>query len=112
MASIMFQIDINDMQEGLSSYRNLFADDAEILRVIRSHDDCMDMQRDIDKIYEWRQKWKLDFNAKKCHVLEMGKSLRRPVWEYKMGEEMITKRREKDLGGDYSGHIIARKTYK
>ena len=36
---------------------------------------------------------------KKCHVLEMGKSLRRHVWEYKMGEEVITKgREEKDLG--------------
>ena len=59
----------------------------------------MEMQRDRDKIYEWSQKWKLDFNAKKCHVLEIGKSLRRPVWEYKMGEEVIMKRREeKDLG--------------
>ena len=47
LAPIMFQIYINDMQEGLSSYINLFADDAKILRVIRSHDDCKEMQRFI-----------------------------------------------------------------
>ena len=61
----MFQIYINDMQEGLSSYINLFADDARLLRMIRSHDNCMELQRDIDKIYEWNQRWKLEFNAKK-----------------------------------------------
>ena len=38
-------------------------------------------------------------NAKKCHLMEMGKSKTRPTWEYKMGEEVIMKsREEKDLG--------------
>ena len=99
LAPIMFQIYINDMQEGLTSYINLFADDAKLLRVIRNQNDCMELQRDIDKIYEWSKRWKLEFNAKKCHVMELGKSKRRPEWEYKMGEEVIMKsRKEKDLG--------------
>ena len=59
----------------------------------------MELQRDIDKIHEWSKRWKLEFNAKKCHVMEMGKSKTRPTWEYKMGEEVIMKsREEKDLG--------------
>ena len=38
-------------------------------------------------------------NAKKCHLMEMGKSKTRPTWEYKMGEEVIMKSREEmDLG--------------
>ena len=87
------------MQEGLNSYINLLADDAKLLRVIKSHADYMELQRDIDKIYEWSKRWKLEFNAKKCHVMEMGKSQTRPTWEYKMGEEVIMKsREEKDLG--------------
>ena len=99
LAPIMFQIYINDMQEGLNSYINLFAHDAKLLRVIKSQADCMEIQRDIDKIHEWSKRWKLEFNAKKCHVMEMGKSKTRPTWEYKMGEEVIMKsREEKDLG--------------
>ena len=99
LAPIMFQVYINDMNEGLSSYINLFADDAKLLKVIKNLEDCMELQRDIDKIYEWSQKWKLEFNAEKCHVMEMGKSKRRPVWDYKMGQEPISKsKKEKDLG--------------
>ena len=57
------------------------------------------VQRDIDKIHEWSKRWKLEFNAKKCHVMEMGKSKTRPTGEYKVGEEVIRKsREEKDLG--------------
>ena len=43
---------------------------------------------------------KLEFNAKKCHIMELGKSKRRPVWNYiMMGEEQIIKTKEqKDLG--------------
>ena len=99
LSPIMFQVYINDMNEGLNSYINLFADDAKILKVVRSVDDCMELQRDIDKIYEWSLRWKLEFNAKKCHVMEMGKGKRRPVWDYKMGQDTIMKsNKEKDLG--------------
>ena len=42
-------------------------------------------------------KCKLEFNAKKYHVLEMGKSKRRPSWTYKMGEVIAKQREEKDL---------------
>ena len=49
---------INDMQEGLNSYIKLFADDAKLFRVIKSHTDCMELQRDIDKIHEWSRRCK------------------------------------------------------
>ena len=99
LAPIMFQIYVNDMQEGLSSYINLFADDAKLMRVVKSKEDCKELQTDVDKIHEWSLRWKLEFNAKKCHVLEMGKSKRRPTWDYKLGDNLITKsKEEKDLG--------------
>ncbi|MPC13151.1 hypothetical protein E2C01_005872 [Portunus trituberculatus] len=59
----------------------------------------MELQKDTDKIWEWSQKWKLEFKTRKCHVMEMGKSNRRPMWVYKIGEEIIMKKgEEKDLG--------------
>ena len=99
IAPIMFQIYVNDMQMGVTSYINLFADDAKLFRVIESQNDCQQLQSDINRIYEWSLRWKLEFNAKKCHVMEIGKSKRRPIWEYKLGEEVIKKsKEEKDLG--------------
>ena len=83
----------------LNNYLNLFADDAKLMKVITNQGDCEELQRDIDKIYEWSKRWKLEFNTKKCHVMEMGKSKRRPSWEYKMGGVTILKsKEEKDLG--------------
>ena len=73
LAPIMFQIYINDMTEGLNSYINLFADDAKLMKIIKNQGDCEELQRDIDQIYEWSKQRKLEFNTKKCHVMEMGK---------------------------------------
>ena len=90
----MFQIYVNDKQCGVTSYMNLFADDAKLMRVVKNTDDCRELQGDIDKIDEWSKRWKLDFNAKKCHVMELGKSKRRSEWNYKMGQEEIPRKRK------------------
>ena len=77
---------------------NMFADDAKLIRVVKNTDDCRELQGDIDKIDEWCKRWKLEFNTKKCHVMELGKSKRMPNWIYKMEQEVICKtKEEKDL---------------
>ena len=54
LAPIMFLVVyVNDMTEGVSIYISLFADDAKLLRKIRNHKDCEELQNDINKIYEW-----------------------------------------------------------
>ena len=91
LAPIMFQICVNDMPCGLTSYMNMFADDAKLMRLIKNTDDCQELQGDIDEIDEWSKTWKLAFNVKKCHVMEIGKSKRRPKWNCKIGQEEIPK---------------------
>ena len=99
LAPIMFLIYVNDMPDGMNSYMSMFADDAKLMKRIKNEDCCRELQYDLDKLYEWSQTWKMDFNANKCHVLEMGKSEKRPRGEYYMGNEVIEKaEEEKDLG--------------
>ncbi len=99
IAPIMFLVFINDLPVGLDSYVSLFADDAKIMRQIRNRNDCEELQNDLNKLHNWNQTWKMQFNTNKCHVLEMGKSKNRPSWDYKLGNESISKaRKEKDLG--------------
>ena len=54
----------------MTRYMNLFADDAKLKRIVKNADDCWELQGDINKIDEWSKRWKLDFIAKKCHVME------------------------------------------
>ena len=76
----------------------MFADDAKLMRIIKNTIDCRELQGDIDKIDEWSKTWKLESNVKKCHVMEIGKSKRRPKWSYKIRKEEIPKtKEEKDL---------------
>ncbi len=98
-APVMFLIYINDMQKGINSYMSLFADDAKLMKEIKDQRDSEDLQEDIDKIHKWNKTWEMEFNIKKCHVLEMGESKMRPTWIYKLGNDVITKQREEnDLG--------------
>ena len=48
-----------------SSTLALFADDAKCFRAIRSYTDCALLQDEIDKLVDWSNNWKLDFNVDK-----------------------------------------------
>ena len=99
LAPIMFLVFVNDMPNGVNTYMNMFADDAKVMKHIKNISSCRELQSDLNKLYDWSQHWKMEFNAKKCHVLEMGRSKHRPTWEYKMGNEIVRKaKEEKDLG--------------
>ena len=99
LGPIMFLIYINDMPEGVSSYMNMFADDAKIMRRITNMDDCNELQKDLDKINEWSKSWQMEFNAKKSCVMRMGRSKYRPYKVYQLGRNILEEvSEEKDLG--------------
>lgn len=99
MAPIMFAAYVNDMTEGVDSYMSLFADDAKIMRRVEKEEDCLLLQRDLDTVWGWSRKWEMEFNTKKCSVIEFGKSGMRVEGHYKLGKDKLDKKtEEKDLG--------------
>ena len=42
---------VSDMTEGANSYMSVFADDAKLLRKIKSKEDCEHSQKDLDKFH-------------------------------------------------------------
>ena len=55
----------------------------------------------------------MEFNVKKWHVLEMGKSAMRPSWTYKLRENIISIAKEKErFGNSNTGQLITRETYR
>lgn len=88
MGPMLFLIYINDMLAELSTYMNLFADGAKILKHIKDLNYCKELQKDLNILYAWRQPWKMEFNTKKCHVLEVRVSSKRPRYEYKSGRKL------------------------
>ncbi len=91
MLALMFLMYINDINDntGTKSYMNMFADDAKIQRKTVTENLCLEFQNDLTKLYEWSQKWQMEFNAEKCHVIKFGKSGMRPDWEYKLENDRL-----------------------
>ena len=50
LAPAMFLVFVNYMTVGVNSYTSLFADDAELLRKLKSKEYCEHLQNDLDKI--------------------------------------------------------------
>ena len=56
--------------------------DTKIYRKIATENDCVELQKDLDILQEWSNKWLLSFNAKKCKVMRLGGQ--HPEFIYKM----------------------------
>ena len=54
----------------------LFADDCIIYKTIKNRSDCDKLQKDLDALCAWEQKWGMQFHPQKCkyyhtHALEI-----------------------------------------
>ncbi len=99
LPAIMFAVYAIGMTGGVESYKSLFADDAKILRRVKNEEDCSLLQKDLDMVWEWSEMWGMEFNIKKCSVIEFGKSRTRVKGDNKLGNDNLAKKtNEKDLG--------------
>ena len=71
LGPLFFLIYINDIGENLTpgTTLRLFADDSLLYRNIKDRDDCQILQKDLDNLQKWENKWKMEFHPDKCQVL-------------------------------------------
>ena len=100
LGPILFVVYINDILENITSDGFLFADDTKIFRAITSRSDALHLQADIDSLKCWSEKWGMEFNLDKCHVLTLGKfENTKYTHRYKLGGNEIEHAfSEKDIG--------------
>ena len=60
---VLFLLSINDITNQIQSNIRLFADDSIVYR------DHHILQTDIQKLTDWSNKWQMNFNTSKCHLL-------------------------------------------
>ena len=87
----------NDLLDDITCTAKTFADDTKLFQGISSHEDCLQLQGDLNRLVDWSQKWQMRFNEAKCNVLHLGST--NSCYEYSMRNsplEAITL--EKDWG--------------
>ena len=73
LGPLFFLMYINDINQNLSkgTKMRLFADDSLVYREIKSINDCIELQKDLDELQIWEKNWKMEFHPDKCQVLKI-----------------------------------------
>ena len=100
LGPLLFVLYINDLPEVVRSILYLFADDTKLLKRIKSKQDSLDLQSDVEALDGWTTRWILRFHPGKCHVLTLGKFDNiKHAHSYKLGNKVLYHVfSEKDLG--------------
>jgi ribonuclease P/MRP protein subunit RPP40 len=70
LGPFLFITYVSDLPKCLQFAKCLtYADDTKIFMRVRNIADCLLLQRDLNSIYEWCQRWKLRLNLDKCEIM-------------------------------------------
>lgn len=100
LGPLLFLLMVNDLPKVISNGKCLFyADDLKIYAEINSDACCLGLQRDVDAIYEWSLRNKMELNLSKCYVMSFGR-MRHPIYfSYKINDHGVVRTTAmKDLG--------------
>jgi hypothetical protein len=85
----LFLIYINDIPDDVTSTIRLFADDCVIYRPVGNSEDHILLQKDLDTLVQWSETWQMEFNVKKCAIVQFTSSKKKNPFYYTMKGEPL-----------------------
>jgi hypothetical protein len=108
LGPLLFIIFINDIDQGITSKILKFADDTKLLGGVKSEEDLESLRKDLNRLYDWSEKWQVKFNLDKCKVMHIG--YKNGEADYVIGGKILGSFRRKRSRGNYKQGIQSRKS--
>jgi len=94
---VLFNIFINDLDEGVESTLSKFTDDKKLGELADTLAGCVTIQQDLNRLESWAGRNLMRFNKVKCRVLRLGRNNR--IRQYRLGDDLLQMSSvEKEMG--------------
>ncbi|XP_044586008.1 uncharacterized protein LOC123266045 [Cotesia glomerata] len=113
LGPLLFIIFINSIGNHISCFFDLFADDAKYYLAVRSVDDCVYLQRNLDVVAAWCRDNKLHLNEEKCKVISFSRSRNQIRFDYKINGVVLQRVSCcRDLGVNFDSKLAFSQHYR
>ena len=91
LGPLLFLLFINGLCNSLSCNRLLFADACKLYCAITDLRDCLFLQGELDKLFEWCAVNRLALNMDKCRVMSYSRKRDKIMFQYALGKVSLTR---------------------
>ena len=91
LGPLLFILYIDNVRHSVNhSCIKIFADDISLYSQVSTYDDCLKLQNDLSKVFQWSIKWQLTLNPAKCEAIRISNK-RSPVnIDYYIGSHPVS----------------------
>ena len=77
------------MSKNITSRVKLYADDVLLYSPVSTTTDCQNLQKDLERLAQWADRWQMNFNLTKCEMIRITNRTNPVYYTYKIKDHCL-----------------------